>query len=166
MSALAAAAARDRFSKLSYAHTSVLFDKNGDEWRLARKFGPAASVQPVQTYVAQSPGITSKGLRDLVATSKKTSAMESVFEAVWRVSVLDMESTLRDATSKLFRDTSVEKAVREKRARAVKNLGKAFLQAVDEAGHTETWKDAIAAQVAQQGGGPMPAPAPESSSSF
>ena len=162
----AAAAARDRFSKLSYAHTSVLFDKNGDEWRLARKFGPAASVQQVQTYVAQSPGLTSKTLRELISAAKKTSAMESVFEAVWRVSVLDMESTLRDATSKLFRDTSVLKEVREKRARAVKNLGKAFLQAVDEAGHTETWKDAIAAQVAQQSGGPTPAPAPESSSSF
>ena len=45
-----------------------------------------------------------------------------------------------------------------KRAKAVKTLAKAFLQAVDEAGHTETWKDAIAAQIAQQTGGPMAAP--------
>ena len=93
--------------------------------------------------------------------------MESVFEAAWRVSVLDMESTLRDATSKLFRDTSVDKATREKRARAVKTLAKAFLLAVDEAGHTESWKDAIAAQIAAQTGGPMaPPPADPSSSSF
>ena len=91
--------------------------------------------------------------------------MESVFEAAWRVSVLDMESTLRDATSKLFRDTSVDKATREKRARAVKTLAKAFLLAVDEAGHTETWKDAIAAQIAQQTGA-APPPADPSSSSF
>ena len=40
-----AQAARDRFSKLSYAQTSVLFDKNGGEWRMARKFGPSQSVQ-------------------------------------------------------------------------------------------------------------------------
>ena len=39
-----------------------------------------------------------------------------------------------------------------------------WASAVDEAGHTETWKDAIAAQIAQQTGGPM-APPPDASSS-
>ena len=159
-----AAAARDRFSKLSYAQTSVLFDKNGGEWRMARKFGPSASVQQIQGYVASCPDITSKILREQITNAKKARAMESVFEAAWRVSVLDMESTLRDATSKLFRDTSVDKATREKRAKAVKTLAKAFLLAVDEAGHTETWKDAIAAQIAQQTGAATPAPDPSSSS--
>ena len=161
-----ATAARDRFSKLSYAHTSVLFDKNGGEWRLARKFGPSQSVQQICGYVQSCPSITSKILREQITNAKKARAMESVFEAAWRVSVLDMESTLRDATSKLFRDTSVDKATRERRAKAVKTLAKAFLQAVDEAGHTETWKDAIAAQIAAQTGGPMaPPPAADPSSS-
>ena len=134
---------------------------------MARKFGPSASVQQIQGYVANCPMITSKILREQITNAKKARAMESVFEAAWRVSVLDMESTLRDATSKLFRDTSVDKATREKRAKAVKTLAKAFLLAVDEAGHTESWKDAIAAQIAQQTGGPMAAPpADPSSSSF
>ena len=134
---------------------------------MARKFGPSASVQQIQGYVASCPDITSKILREQITNAKKARAMESVFEAAWRVSVLDMESTLRDATSKLFRDTSVDKATREKRAKAVKTLAKAFLLAVDEAGHTESWKDAIAAQIAQQTGGPMAAPpADPSSSSF
>ena len=131
---------------------------------MARKFGPSASVQQIQGYVASCPDITSKILREQITNAKKARAMESVFEAAWRVSVLDMESTLRDATSKLFRDTSVDKATREKRAKAVKTLAKAFLQAVDEAGHTETWKDAIAAQIAQQTGAAPPAPDPSSSS--
>ena len=131
---------------------------------MARKFGPSASVQQIQGYVASCPDITSKILREQITNAKKARAMESVFEAAWRVSVLDMESTLRDATSKLFRDTSVDKATREKRAKAVKTLAKAFLLAVDEAGHTETWKDAIAAQIAQQTGAATPAPDPSSSS--
>ena len=134
---------------------------------MARKFGPSQSVQQICGYVQACPAITSKILREQITNAKKARAMESVFEAAWRVSVLDMESTLRDATSKLFRDTSVDKATRERRAKAVKTLAKAFLQAVDEAGHTETWKDAIAAQIAQQTGGPMAAPpADPSSSSF
>ena len=131
---------------------------------MARKFGPSASVQQICGYVASCPAITSKILREQITNAKKARAMESVFEAAWRVSVLDMESTLRDATSKLFRDTSVDKATREKRAKAVKTLAKAFLLAVDEAGHTETWKDAIAAQIAQQTGAATPAPDPSSSS--
>ena len=73
-----AQAARDRFSKLSYAQTSVLFDKNRGEWRMARKFGPSQSVQQICGYVQTCPGITSKILREQITNAKKARAMESV----------------------------------------------------------------------------------------
>ena len=87
--------------------------------------------------------------------------MESVFEAAWRVSVLDMESTLRRSRREALPGNAVWTRRRARSgAKAVKTAAKAFLQAVDEAGHTETWKDAIAAQIAQQAGGAhVPPPA-------
>ena len=57
-----------------------------------------------------------------------------------RPQVLDMESTLKDATSKLLRDTGVDEETRKKRARAVKSLAKAFIKAADDAGTRAVWK--------------------------
>mmetsp|Transcript_12852 Transcript_12852/g.15364 ORF Transcript_12852/g.15364 Transcript_12852/m.15364 type:complete len:114 (+) Transcript_12852:1637-1978(+) len=53
--------------------------------------------------------------------------MVQMLEALWHISVLDIESTLRNATHKLLHDKSVDSNVITKRATALTIIGKVFL---------------------------------------
>jgi len=74
----------------------------------------------------------------------------SVMETAWRVTVLDVEATLRDATSKLFRDKSVTDAQKKLRAKALRVVAKVFKQAADDSGHST-----VLADVLSSAGGPF-----------
>ena len=50
----------------------------------------------------------------------------SMIETLWHLSVLDIEATLRAATGKLLGDRTVDKAVLERRARALVIAGRVF----------------------------------------
>jgi len=174
-------AALKHFGGLSYAFASVLFERappDGAAWAAAacageaapppppwtpvRVYGTASACAKIKEHAKTSKDLDAKTLRESELRSRQGRMMGSVFEAAWRVSVLDMESTLRDATSKLFRDRSVDEKARDKRARAVKCLAKAFLAAADAAGHTETWQESLAKQMAAQAGSAdAPPPPPE-----
>mmetsp|Transcript_22191 Transcript_22191/g.68426 ORF Transcript_22191/g.68426 Transcript_22191/m.68426 type:complete len:610 (+) Transcript_22191:135-1964(+) len=153
-------AASKAFGSLSYQYASVLFYGAGDQgWTVSRRYGTPSSVAKIEERVAMCPpSLTTKDLRDVALNARKGIAMESMVEAAWRVSVLDMESTLKDATSKLLRDTGVDEETRKKRARAVKALAKAFIKAADDAGHEQTWQEALAAQIGAQTGTYAPQP--------
>ena len=49
-----------------------------------------------------------------------------MLESMWRVSLLDIESTLRHACNKVLSDQSVTKEARKSRARGLVVLGKVF----------------------------------------
>ena len=56
-------------------------------------------------------------------------AMPAVLEALWCVSRLDIEATLKTACGHVLRDAEVPKEVWRERARALKLLGSIFLRA-------------------------------------
>ncbi|KAH8064475.1 DnaJ domain-containing protein [Aureococcus anophagefferens] len=182
------AAAFDHFRHLPFSCASVLFEKrrargtaggalgadvsaddDAVEWAPVRVYGTPSSCNKIKAHVKSSGArelLTSKALNDASAKRKQGRMVGSMFEAAWRVSVLDMESTLRDATEKLFKDNGVPNETRTKRTKALKCLAKAFLAAADAAGHKETWQEALATQLANGGPGapPPPPPADEKSS--
>ena len=159
------AAASSHFANLSYAYASVLFERTeGGAWAAARNYGTPSSCARIKDRVAALPENavpTMRAVRDAVLRGKQGRLAAAVGEAAWRMSVLDMESTLRDATAKLFKDTAVDEATREKRARALKALAKAWLAAARRAGHTETWQESLAAQLSNGGAPPPPEPEEE-----
>ncbi|KAH8071446.1 hypothetical protein JL721_4425 [Aureococcus anophagefferens] len=115
----------------------VSADDGAVEWAPVRVYGTPSSCNKIKTHVKSSGArelLTSKALNDASAKRKQGRMVGSMFEAAWRVSVLDMESTLRDATEKLFKDNGVPNDIRTKRAKALKCLAKAFLAAADAAG--------------------------------
>ena len=52
--------------------------------------------------------------------------MNLMIEAMWRVSMLDIESTLRHACNKVLSDQSVDKSLRKNRARGLVVMGRVF----------------------------------------
>ena len=149
--------ALDHFARLSFSFASVLFERQGGDqagWTPVRVYGTPSSCAKIKAHVAAAcadaaaTDLTSKALNETAARRKQGKFHGSVFEAAWRVSVLDMETTLRDASTKLFKDHGVPEATRAKRARALKALAKAFLAAADAAGHKETWQEALTNQLA------------------
>jgi len=60
-------------------------------------------------------------------------SMGEILEAMWDMSVLDIEKTLRHVCKKLLQDNGVDKKARHRRALALKVLGEAFEAAVPEA---------------------------------
>lgn len=159
------AAASSHFASLSYAYAAVLFERTeGGAWAAARNYGTPSSCARIKDRVAALPenAVPTVGaVRDAVLRGKQGRLAAAAGEAAWRMSVFDMESTLRDATAKLFKDTAVDEATREKRARALKALAKAWLAAARRAGHTETWQESLATTLSNGGAPPPPEPEEE-----
>lgn len=91
--------------------------------------------------------------------NREKEMVSSVLEAAWRVSVIDIETTLRDATSKLFRDKGVDEAIRKKRAKALKIVAEAMQAAADQSGHSKVFSELLLKQMEQ--GSPFPPTSPE-----
>jgi curved DNA-binding protein CbpA len=62
------------------------------------------------------------------AQATQTTFMVQMLEALWHISVLDIESTLRNALHKLLHDKSVDEGVITKRAIALSIMGGIFLK--------------------------------------
>ena len=70
-----------------------------------------------------STQVTTRGIAEARNKEKQGAMMGSVFEVAWRISVLDIEATLREATSKLFRDEgSVSTHLWNDRARSTRGI--------------------------------------------
>ena len=81
-----------------------------------------------------------------------------MLESMWRVSLLDIEATLRHACNKVLSDQSTGKDVRRLRARGLVVLGRVFqsygsadaLKATDFAQHMQQVGEKIVADMAEQ----------------
>ena len=51
---------------------------------------------------------------------------ENMIDVAWSITVYDIESTLRAAIDKLFRDRSVDENIKKKRAKGLLKLGKIY----------------------------------------
>ena len=51
---------------------------------------------------------------------------ENMIDVAWNITVLDIETTLRAAISKIFRDKAVDEKGRKKRAKGLSALGKLY----------------------------------------
>ena len=59
---------------------------------------------------------------------------ENMIDVAWSMTVLDIEQTLRTSIDKLFRDKSVDKGVKAKRALGLIKLGEIFNKYADKTG--------------------------------
>lgn len=57
---------------------------------------------------------------------EQAEAAESMLEMMWRLSVIELETTLRSVCKKVLVDTAVDKQARQRRAEALKEVGKIF----------------------------------------
>lgn len=80
-----------------------------------------------------------------VAVKSKDAAMLSFLEVMWRITVVDVEATLRSACHKILYDTGVTFDKRIERAEKLVSLGGIFL--AKKARHQETWQEALASQI-------------------
>lgn len=91
-------------------------------------------------------------------SQEQRAAMMNMLEALWKISVLDIESTVRNACHKLLHDKSVDPTEINRRARALVAVGELFTATKCEGqvhaltGKRKTWKDHLAEQMA----GPPP----------
>lgn len=81
----------------------------------------------------------------LLAEQRQSEAMMSFLEVMWRISVVDIESTLRSACHKVLYDNGVDFKQRMQRARNLVVLGEAFLTRKNT--HQLTWQQFLAQQV-------------------
>jgi len=86
-----------------------------------------------------------------VAEEKQQAMMLSFLDVMWKISVVDIESTLRVACHKVLYDHSVDLPTRLRRAKALALVGKAF--AGHKAKHAQTWQQSL---FATMHGGPPP----------
>lgn len=96
------------------------------------------------------------------ADARQGEMMMSFLEVMWRITVVDVEATLRAACHKVLYDTRVDAAARLRRASALLLLGGAFARAAADADHAETWQESLA-KTMQQAPPPADAPADEES---
>ena len=138
-------AAATAYKKLSYTFASVLFERqDASGWKPMKAYGTSKATEVIKRAVESlDDELSHANLAAVVARNKEAEMQASVIEAAWRVTVLDVEATLRDATSKLFRDKSATEPERKKRAKALRILGKAFQKAADESGHPTNLTDVI-----------------------
>jgi len=166
------------YKKLPYTHASVLFDNSAkragssggaaasssSSWKPIKSYGTTSSTDAIKKQVKalssdeSGAEISTAAVAAAVARTKEADAMNSVLEAAWRVSVIDVENTLRDATSKLFRDKGVSEDVRKKRAKALKLFADVLRKAADKSGHSKLFKDVLASAEGGPFGGPPPSP--------
>jgi len=77
--------------------------------------------------------------------------MMQMMEALWKISVVDIESTLRSACHKLLHDKSVPPEVISLRAKALAGVGQLFMEAqctnTEDGGKRKNWREHLAEQV-------------------
>jgi len=76
--------------------------------------------------------------------------MMQMMEALWKISVVDIESTIRSACHKLLHDKSVPPEVISLRAKALAGVGQVFMEVhcpAAEDGKRRTWREHLAEQV-------------------
>lgn len=78
--------------------------------------------------------------------------MLAMFEMMWRLSVVDIESTLRSACHKVLYDHSVDVSERLKRAQAMRIVGEVFKAEKSQKG---TWQEQMMEQMASGAFGDM-----------
>mmetsp|Transcript_7685 Transcript_7685/g.11597 ORF Transcript_7685/g.11597 Transcript_7685/m.11597 type:complete len:667 (+) Transcript_7685:97-2097(+) len=165
------AAASAAFKKLSYSFASVLFAKEGisvitpnsttsenkfpsadigesRRWVPAKSYGTKSSVDTIKRLV-ESIGdndISEIALTEAAARDREAEMTNSVLEAAWRVTVIDVETTLRESCSKLLRDKSVSEDIRKKRAKALKIVADVFKKKADESGHSKVFSELLRQQ--------------------
>ena len=84
--------------------------------------------------------------------------MLAMMESMWRVSLLDIEATLRHACNKVLSDQSVGKEARKSRARGLVVMGRVFqsygssdaIKSTDFAQHMQQVGERMAEKVAEQ----------------
>lgn len=117
------------------------------------------------------------GVNGKSSGASQANFMVQMLEALWHISVLDIESTLRNATHKLLHDKSVSPDVITKRAQALFIAGKVFLTTEfvepivdgdvsegavpDKKRKKKTWRDHLHEQVNSKTGPPPDEPTEE-----
>ena len=86
------------------------------------------------------------------AKAKQAEMMLAMFEMMWRLSVVDIESTLRSACHKVLYDHSVDVSERLKRAQAMRIVGEVFKAEKSQKG---TWQEQMMEQMASGAFGDM-----------
>lgn len=86
------------------------------------------------------------------AKLRQAEMMMAVIEMMWRVSVVDIESTLRTACHKVLYDHSVDATVRLKRAQAMRIVGEVFKAENSQKG---SWQEQMMEQMAAGAFGDM-----------
>lgn len=160
------AKAAECYKKLSYSFASVLFKKEQDVWAPAKTYGTTSSTNKIIAAVQElnvvgaaagnSAVITPHNVAEMAAMKKEAAMLSSMLEAAWRVSVIDIETTLRDTCSKLFRDKGVDDATKKRRASALKIFAKILIKAADNSGHSKVLSELLSQQMQQQGAPPTP----------
>ncbi|KAJ8612576.1 hypothetical protein CTAYLR_007200 [Chrysophaeum taylorii] len=157
------------FKKLPYTYASVLYVKRDDgTWQPVKSYGTNFATDAIKTQVAatlEAAGeLSTASVAQTVARSREVEMMGSVIEAAWRVTVVDVENTLRDATSKLFRDKGVDDKTRKLRAKALKIFAEVLNEAALNSGHGDKLvSDLIAEQASAFQEAPVATPPSENS---
>merc|ERR1711924_525627 len=86
------------------------------------------------------------------AKAKQAEMMLAMFEMMWRLSVVDIESTLRSACHKVLYDHSVDVSERLKRAQAMRIVGEVFKAEKSQKG---TWREQMMEPLASGAFGDM-----------
>mmetsp|Transcript_690 Transcript_690/g.2782 ORF Transcript_690/g.2782 Transcript_690/m.2782 type:complete len:627 (-) Transcript_690:145-2025(-) len=102
---------------------------------------PASSAAPEETE-------EEKLARQEEFVQQQAAAAEGVVEALWRVSVLDIEATLRSALHKVLHDRSVSKEMITKRAKAVSIIGDVFQSVTAEEADVDITMPSMASSMA------------------
>uniref|UniRef100_A0A7S3K2U7 J domain-containing protein n=1 Tax=Aureoumbra lagunensis TaxID=44058 RepID=A0A7S3K2U7_9STRA len=141
------------------------FDAARDVLKVAVKSSAAHSAEKrAATYItkpsSENQNISSTETNEdarkakAFAEQKQQDMMLSFLEVMWRITVVDVESTLRGACHKLLYDHSVDLDTRLRRAKGLIILGEVFSSRKNT--HAETWQQSLAAQL----GGPVQPPPP------
>eukprot|EP00635_Sarcinochrysidales_sp_CCMP3193_P013881 CAMPEP_0118905434 /NCGR_PEP_ID=MMETSP1166-20130328/9441_1 /TAXON_ID=1104430 /ORGANISM="Chrysoreinhardia sp, Strain CCMP3193" /LENGTH=601 /DNA_ID=CAMNT_0006844705 /DNA_START=68 /DNA_END=1873 /DNA_ORIENTATION=+ len=112
------------------------------------------------TSASDAPAAASKDVFDQakqIAEQKQADMMVSFLEVMWRITVVDVESTLRSACHKLLYDHAVDLDARLRRAKALIIVGKAFAKRKNS--HAESWQTTLAQQIGATAPGPAAPPA-------
>ncbi|KAL3903674.1 MAG: hypothetical protein SGPRY_011582, partial [Prymnesium sp.] len=95
-------------------------------------------------------GSTSDPMANMTPKQLKSTqeSLPAFLEAMWHVSVLDIEKTLTNVTYKVFKDHSVPEDVRLRRAHAVLMVGKIFMEAAVASGGSKNPQKKVAEMIA------------------
>lgn len=88
---------------------------------------------------------TARDFVKVAVAHRQDAAMLSFLEVMWRITVVDVEATLRAACHKILYDTGVTFDKRIERAHKLTKLGAIFISKKNR--HQETWQEALASQM-------------------